>query len=88
MKIIKSSSSGSLESNDLLVFVSPNSGVKIEIDSIVKLQFEKSIYETILKVLEEFEVKDVCIKIEDKGALDFAIFARVKTALLRAGEEK
>ena len=40
MEGLKQASAGSLESNDLLVFVSPGSGIKIEIESSVKLQFE------------------------------------------------
>jgi len=85
LQIIKSASAGSLESNDLLVFVTPGSGIEIHIESIVKLQFENQIYSTILQVVEELNVENVQIRIEDKGALDFAIRARVKTALQRAG---
>jgi len=85
---LKQASAGSLESNDLLVFVSPGSGIKIEIESSVKLQFEAHIREAILSVVHELGVHDIHIKVEDKGALDFAVRARVKSAILRARGEK
>jgi len=79
---------GSLESGDILVMVSPaeNDGdAVIELESLVMPQYGRAIHETIKTILEKNEVRNVCIKAIDRGALDFAIRARVLAALLRAG---
>lgn len=86
MKIVKAATAGSLESNDVLVGVYPNegNGLEIEIDSILKIQFGDRIQACVEQVAERFEVESAKIKVIDKGALDYAIRARVEAALLRA----
>lgn len=86
MKIEKVAKAGTLESNDVMITVMPNmeSGIEIEIDSIVMQQFGESIKETIMNTLKELGVETVKIKAEDKGALDYTIKARVETAIKRA----
>ncbi len=82
---------GSFESNDLMVTVDLsskyNSGLDLSIESSVKDQFGAQIEKTVKAVLEEYGVTDGKIELVDKGALDFTIRARVKTALSRAGVE-
>lgn len=82
---------GSLESSDLLVVVDKaeaGSGRQIELNSAVALQFGSSIMEEIHKVLDRFEIKDINVLIEDKGALQPTICARMETALLRAMDKQ
>ncbi|ULO01919.1 MULTISPECIES: citrate lyase acyl carrier protein [unclassified Campylobacter] len=78
-------SAGSLESGDVLISISPaNVGRKIELNSSVYKQFGEDILKSVNEILDEYEVKNATIKIEDKGALDLVIRARLKTAIFRA----
>lgn len=89
MKIVKTAVAGSLESNDVLVSVYPNdqADVKIELESIVKKQFGERIIQCAEEIIKQFNVTGAIIKLDDKGALDYTIKARVEVAILRAGEE-
>lgn len=89
MKITKVAKAGTLESNDILVMVSPNEdgGVNLQLESIVIKQFGDQIRKVILEKVDEMEIKDISIKAQDKGALDFAIAARVEAAIKRAVSE-
>jgi citrate lyase subunit gamma (acyl carrier protein) len=87
MNIIKKAQAGTMQSSDLMVFVEPSDGLKVEIDSTVKKQFEHLIRSTIDAVLVANGVTSGIIRITDRGALDYAIEARLETALKRAGEE-
>ncbi len=86
MKIKNKAQCGSLESSDLMVFVEPADSLKIEIESSVKKQYGKSIERTVKEELERAGVKSVYIKIQDAGALDPTIRARVSTALKRGSK--
>lgn len=88
-KIIRSSRAGSVQSNDLLVTINPgNNGIEIEIKSVVSDMFYDSIKETVTDELKALGVKNCEIKIDDRGALPFAIRARVKTAVDRGGDNE
>lgn len=86
MDEIKIGQSGSLESNDLIVTVDLNyeEGLHIEIDSVVKEKFGKKIEKVTRETLDELNINNGHIKLVDKGALDFTIRARLKTAIKRA----
>jgi citrate lyase subunit gamma (acyl carrier protein) len=86
MKIAKIAKAGTLESNDILVMVSPNEegGVDLQLESIVIKQFGEQIRKVILDKVNEMGIRDISIKAQDKGALDFAIAARVEAAIKRA----
>ena len=85
MKIIKQAVAGTLESSDLLVKVEPNNrSLDIVIQSEVIKQFGKHIRSTVVETLAKLEVDRGTVVIEDKGALDYAIRARVQAAVLRA----
>jgi citrate lyase subunit gamma (acyl carrier protein) len=90
MKIQGTAIAGTLESNDVLITLSPSSNNKVEIDlsSIVKKQFGDQIEEIVREMLEEFNIEEGNIKIQDMGALDCTIKARIETAILRLKEEK
>ena len=89
MKIEKMVMAGSLESNDLLVTLSPSeeNTLNLTIESIVKKQFGKRIKSIAKEMLKEFNVQKGNIRIQDMGALDCTIKARIETAILRIKEE-
>jgi len=84
MKIIKQAVAGTLESSDLLVKVKPNaSSLEIVIQSDVIKQFGKQIRSVVAETLAKMDVDRGTVVIEDKGALDYAIRARVQAAVSR-----
>lgn len=88
MKIQKEAMAGTLESSDLLVKVMPNTGIEIVINSDVNKQFGDQIRAVVNQTLNDLNVTDGLIIIDDKGALDCAIRARIQCAVLRGAEEK
>lgn len=88
MELKKTAMAGTMESNDLMVTLGPNGGkgITIELDSIVAAQFGDSILDTVHQVLAEFAVTDAAVAIQDRGALDCAIRARMRCAICRAAE--
>ncbi|WP_153111296.1 citrate lyase acyl carrier protein [Propionivibrio limicola] len=84
MKIEKQAQAGTMQSSDLMVFVEPANELKIEIESTVKKQFGHLISAKVDEVVAALGVTAGFIRVSDRGALDYAIEARVKTALQRA----
>lgn len=87
MQIIKPAIAGTLESSDVLIRILPATDLDIEINSTVGKQFGDDILNSVQTILEKFDVKNAHIIIEDKGALDCVLQARLKAALLRATDE-
>lgn len=86
--IIKTAQAGTLESSDIMISVTPgseDSGVVIEIESIVMAQYGDDIRLTLENVIAEQGYTDLYVKALDRGALDCTIRARLLTALVRAG---
>ncbi|PKK39706.1 Citrate lyase gamma chain, acyl carrier protein [Clostridiaceae bacterium JG1575] len=83
MKLNKPAQAGSLESNDILISLFPSEELTIELTSPVKEQFGEAMEAVIRDTLKELDVPLVRVVAQDKGALDFAIRARVKTAVSR-----
>ena len=78
MEIKKPAIAGTLESSDAMVTVMPASqgeGIEFELDSVVIHQFGR---------LDRLDVKDIKIKVVDKGALDCTLKARVECAVYRS----
>jgi citrate lyase subunit gamma (acyl carrier protein) len=86
MNIVKPSTAGTMQSSDLIVHVEPADRLEIQIESTVKRQFEHLIRERVEAVLSRHAVTRAIVKVSDRGALDYAIEARVDTALRRAAE--
>ena len=84
MKIVKSAQSGTMQSSDLMIFLEPAEDLRIDIESTVKQQFEHLIRAQVERVLEQHEVNCGHIRINDRGALDYAIVARLEAGLKRA----
>jgi citrate lyase subunit gamma (acyl carrier protein) len=86
MDITRKASAGTMQSSDLVVHVEPADRLEIRIDSTVKKQFEHLIRMRIESVLARHAVSRGLVTVSDRGALDYAIEARVEAALRRAAE--
>ncbi|MGE5980244.1 citrate lyase acyl carrier protein [Klebsiella aerogenes] len=87
MKIVKEALAGTMESSDLMVKIAPTNGeLEIVIHSEVFKQFGDQIRQVVIETLGKMEVCEGLIMIDDKGALDCVIRARLQSALLRAAE--
>jgi citrate lyase subunit gamma (acyl carrier protein) len=85
MKICKKGQAGTVQSSDLMVTVEPADALIIEIESTVKKQFEHLIRAKLEQVLAKHGMESGRISVSDRGALDYAIEARLEAALQRAG---
>ena len=88
MELKKPAVAGTLESSDVHITLRPNpgQGIPIELQSDVKALFGQAIEETVRAVLAEFGVQDALVDVNDKGALDFVIRARMECAVCRAAQ--
>ena len=87
MKIVANAVAGTLESNDVLVTVAPGSaGLQLHVESIVLQQFGEQIERAVRDTADELGVTDAVIELNDRGAVQCTIQARVETALKRAAE--
>ena len=87
-KIERTAVAGTMESSDVYVELSPcDSGIEIELDSVVLDQFGDSIRASVKEVLDENKIESARISLVDRGALDCVIRARVETAIMRAKGE-
>lgn len=88
MTLKKPAVAGTLESSDvqITIFPNPGQGIQIHLESDVKALFGDAIEATLRAVLQEFEVSEALVEVQDKGALDFAIRARMECAICRAAE--
>lgn len=87
MKITKAAVAGTLESSDAQVRIQPFYSLDIEINSSVAKQFGEQIEATVRAVLTKLNITAAQVIVEDKGALDCVLQARVKAAALRASDE-
>ena len=86
MVIRRRATAGTMQSSDLTVVVEPADRLEIRIESTVKKQYEYAIRARIEAVLARHGVTAGIVQVADRGALDYAIDARVETALRRAAE--
>lgn len=89
MNIVREALAGTQESSDLMVKIAPAHGeLEIVIHSEVIKQFGEQIRLVVNDTLRAMNVHQGLIIIEDKGALDCVIRARLQSALLRAADEQ
>ncbi|WP_140920136.1 citrate lyase acyl carrier protein [Limnobaculum xujianqingii] len=90
MKIVKEAVAGTLESSDVMVRIAPIGGseIDLQLNSSVEKQFGDAIRETMMDTLSKLGVTGVQLIIDDKGALDCILRARLQTVLLRASDSK
>ena len=86
MEIQSKARAGTMQSSDMMVFVEPSDQLTIEIESTVIKQFEHLIRQRIEQQLATLEVTQGLIRVSDRGALDYAIDARIETAVRRSME--
>ncbi len=86
MKIRQEALAGSLESSDVLIRVSPSEvpGNHVEIDSLVMQQFGLAIEQLVRETLDTLQVDNARVLVDDKGALECVLRARLQVAIMRA----
>jgi citrate lyase subunit gamma (acyl carrier protein) len=87
VKLVKNGQAGSQNKGDLVVTIKPRkkgAGLQINVKSSVGKLFGKSINSTVISKLDELGVKDAIVKVQDDGALDYVIKARLEAAVSKA----
>lgn len=87
MKILHAAVAGTLESSDVMVRIEPledTQEVSIQISSSVEKQFGDAIEKIVLELIEQHEIEGAQIIIDDKGALECVLRARLEALLARA----
>ena len=88
MEIKETASAGTIEKCDCLVTVSKGEGdIKINLSSKVLYQYGDSIRNTILQTLKKLDVNDVTVDVEDMGAFEYVIGARLEAAIYRSQKQ-
>jgi citrate lyase subunit gamma (acyl carrier protein) len=86
-KIVREAKAGLPDKGDVVVHLKPGadgSGIQLEIESKVMSMFGDQIRVSVLETIERYGITDVHVSVRDQGALDYAIRARVQTAVERA----
>ncbi|MCK7485079.1 MAG: hypothetical protein MZU97_05660 [Bacillus subtilis] len=83
---MKTGIAGSLESCDCRVRATKAIAPSLQIDSVVDVFFHDQIVAAVNRAVQRVGGGPYAIKIEDKGAFDFAIEARVEAAIRRCDE--
>jgi citrate lyase subunit gamma (acyl carrier protein) len=89
-KILREATAGMLDKGDVAVQLRPGpigSGIQVEIESKVYALFGDQIKTSVLEEIERYQLTDMFVSVKDQGALDYAIRARVQTAIERAIRE-
>lgn len=84
MRITSPASAGTLESSDVLVTAEPAEALTVELVSTVEKQYGGRIRAVIAETLAQLEVTGARLTVNDRGALDCTIKARVTAACHRA----
>ena len=88
MEIKETASAGTIEKCDCLVTVSKGEGdIKINLSSKVLYQYGDSIRNTILQTLKKLYVNDLRVDVEDMGAFEYLIVARLEAAIYRSQKQ-
>ncbi|ANZ43980.1 citrate lyase acyl carrier protein [Cloacibacillus porcorum] len=87
---MKTSQAGTLESMDCLVTLTEapsGAGIKIEITGASAARFKSAMEKKITDTLCELGTKDIEVRVQDNGALDIVLGARVEAAYKRLQKE-
>ncbi|MCI7402938.1 citrate lyase acyl carrier protein [Pyramidobacter sp.] len=88
---MKTASAGTLESMDCLVTVSEGgrgSGLAVELEGSGVSRFRSAMEKTVRDTLEALGANDLTVNVNDRGALDVVLEARVETAVKRLRGER
>ncbi len=86
-RIWREASAGLRDKGDVVVRLLPaadKSGIQLDIESKVMSMFGNQIRATVLELIESYGLSDVIVSVQDQGALDYVIRARLQTAIERA----
>jgi len=86
MDIKKEAVAGSLESSDCLVMIRPSDLLQVDLESLVQEKYGSQILQLVEETLKELNITSGYLKINDRGALDYCLRARVKSAVKRGCE--
>ncbi|HSK69595.1 MAG TPA: citrate lyase acyl carrier protein [Candidatus Limnocylindria bacterium] len=85
MDIEKTAIAGTLESSDAMVTVEPGqNGIELTVSSPVLHQFGRAIKRTVLDTAGALGVENARITVNDKGALECTLRARLESAIYRS----
>ena len=90
-KILSDAQAGLQDKGDVVVRLKPganHSGIRLDIESKVMSMFGEQIRASVVETIEKNGLTDVHVSVRDQGALDYAIRARVQTAIERAIREE
>jgi citrate lyase acyl carrier protein len=88
MEIKETASAGTIDKCDCLVTVSKGEGdIKINLSSKVLYQYGDSIRNTILQTLKKLHINDITVNVEDMGAFEYVIVARLEAAIYRSQKQ-
>ncbi len=81
--IEKTARAGRDEKGDVLVTLTPNEagGREIQLQSSVKALFGRHLQQRVEQTLAELDVNNVRVQVQDRGALDFVLMARLECAI-------
>jgi citrate lyase subunit beta/citryl-CoA lyase len=88
MEIKKTAHAGRIERGDLRITLSPGKGKNIEIKSSIRTLYGDRIEKDCIAELERLGIQNADVLIEDDGALEYVIAARVEAAVVEASEQK
>ncbi len=90
-KILHEALAGLQDKGDVVVQLKPGpdgSGIQLDIKSKVMALFGDQIRASVLEEIAAYGLTDLSVLVRDEGALDYAIRARVQTAIERALREE
>ena len=86
MKLLHTASAGTLESSDCVVTVSPGETLELDYRGANSVIFAKRTEALVREILGKHFVSGANVVIQDQGAIEITIKARLETALLRAAK--
>jgi citrate lyase subunit gamma (acyl carrier protein) len=86
MEIKMPAQAGTLESNDVYVQLlpNPNHSIDIRLKSVVYQQFKDQILAVAHATLNHLSITSCILILDDQGALDYTIAARIESAVKRS----
>ena len=90
-RLLQPAQAGTVESSDILIMLAPaeeGTGIQLELKSPTMQQYGEHIKALILKTLQDQGVENAHVHANEKGALDYTIESRVKTAIRRASGQR
>jgi citrate lyase subunit beta/citryl-CoA lyase len=88
VNILDRVAAGKADKSDVLIVCHKKEaghGVKVTVKSSVRAFFGKHIESLVARKINELQITDILVEVDDNGALDFAILARLEAALIKMG---